>query len=29
MLIPACGHAPHVEQVERVLGAIERFVAGL
>lgn len=29
MLIPACGHAPHVEQVELVLGAIERFVAGL
>jgi pimeloyl-ACP methyl ester carboxylesterase len=29
MLIPECGHAPHVEQEELVLGAIERFVAGL
>jgi len=29
VLIPRCGHAPHVEREELVLGAIERFVDGL
>lgn len=29
MLLPDCGHVPHVERAEVVLGAIERFVAAL
>jgi pimeloyl-ACP methyl ester carboxylesterase len=27
MLLPACGHAPHVERAEEVLEAITRFVS--
>jgi pimeloyl-ACP methyl ester carboxylesterase len=29
MLIPGCGHTPHVERAEPVLGAIARFVESL
>lgn len=29
MLLPECGHAPHVERADEVLGAIDRFVARL